>query len=424
MLTRMDKDVPVETHEDFCRNLRHAFAAKNSLSRIQGYTPEQCLLGKARALPGSLTSDDDASSHVLADSNSPEGQKFRDSLYRRECARKAFIQADNDSAFRRALLRRNRPGILEFEAGDWVLYWRMNKGNIRGERGRWFGPAQVVAVEQKKVVWLSHLGRIIRASPEQLRPASLREYQKLPRDDSGNVLDEHPEGRGYLELEDIPDDGSSGYSPSVAADDAGSNQDGISQPETEIFPPDSGNSNASELPMDPVEVPVPVDDDLEEDDELCVFGDDVVAKQEVSGVWEISLCEMSQDFQDEQSTQFQTDTLVEHVLLASTARKQKIEVQYRTLNDRDRTLFDAAKKKEIRAWLDHGTVQKVAKGSLKDDQILRCRWILSWKAPEFEGGERRAKARLVVLGFEDPGLSENFGMLLPYRRMVSSCCCK
>ena len=69
-------------------------------------------------------------------------------------------------------------------------------------------------------------------------------------------------------------------------------------------------------------------------------------------------------------------------------------------------MFDAAKAKEIKAWIDHGTVQKVSRGTLRPDQIMRCRWILTWKAPEVGGGERRAKARLVVLGFEDPGLSE------------------
>ena len=37
---------------------------------------------------------------------------------------------------------------------------------------------------------------------------------------------------------------------------------------------------------------------------------------------------------------------------------------------------------------------------------MRCRWILTWKAPEVGGVGRRAKARLVVLGFEDPGLAE------------------
>eukprot|EP00435_Cladocopium_sp_Y103_P016603 s1744_g4.t1 len=138
----MERDSPVLDEADFRKNLRHAFAAKNALSRIHGYTPEQCLLGKSRAVPASLTGDDDAASHALAESDSPEGQWFRDSLQRRESARKAFVQADNDSAFRRALLRRSRPGVLEYEPKDWVLYWRKSRGNNRLERGRWYGPAQ------------------------------------------------------------------------------------------------------------------------------------------------------------------------------------------------------------------------------------------------------------------------------------------
>ena len=66
--------------------------------------------------------------------------------------------------------------------------------------------------------------------------------------------------------------------------------------------------------------------------------------------------------------------------------------------------FRLAKDKEVGAWLDHRTVRRVAAGTLDDRQIMRRRWILTWKGPEKEGGPRRAKARLVVLGFEDPDL--------------------
>ena len=145
MLSRMERERPIETADEFTQCLRQAFAAKNSLSRVHGFTPEQCLLGKSRHLPGSLVSDAEAGSHCLAESTLPEGIRFKENLLRREQARKAFVQADNDSAFRRALLRQSRPGRIEYEAGDWVLYWRSSRGNNRLERGRWHGPAQVVA---------------------------------------------------------------------------------------------------------------------------------------------------------------------------------------------------------------------------------------------------------------------------------------
>ena len=424
MLSRMDREVPVLNLTDFQRNLRHAFAAKNSLSRIHGFTPEQCLLGKARPLPGSLTADDDAASHLLAESDAPEGVRFRANLQRREAARKAFVQADNDSAFRRALLRRSRPGQVEYEAEDWVLYWRKAKGNSRNIRGRWHGPAQVITVEGTKVLWLSHLGRLIRASPEQVRPASLREYQHLPRNGNGEVINEKPVGKGVLALEDAPPPrefvedsiGSPSIAPSVLEEPA---ETDTSQPEQEEFPNDVTPNDGSETnpEMEPCDVPVPHGDsgelgEMSEDDLLFAFGDDCPETENNSGVWEIELATVTDH--DEVDILFSEDTtdlsahvhLLEHVFLASNARKQKIEVQYRSLSERDQKLFDAAKDKEVKAWIDHGTVQKVAKGTLSPDQIMRCRWILTWKAPEPGGTERRAKARLVVLGFEDPGLSE------------------
>jgi hypothetical protein len=91
--------------------------------------------------------------------------------------------------------------------------------------------------------------------------------------------------------------------------------------------------------------------------------------------------------------------------LATTAKKQRVEVQWRSLNDHDRQLFQQAKNKEVKAWLDHGTVKKLAKGTLPANRIMLCRWILSWKPPLPETVEYRPKARLVVLGFEDPDLS-------------------
>ena len=63
-------------------------------SWARGFTPEQALLGKARNLPASLTSDNGVGAHALAESETPEGVHFRESLIRREQARRAFIQAE------------------------------------------------------------------------------------------------------------------------------------------------------------------------------------------------------------------------------------------------------------------------------------------------------------------------------------------
>ena len=65
-----------------------------------------------------------------------------------------------------------------FEVGDVVLYWKRKGGNMRRERGQWYGPARVALVE-KKVIWLVHAHRLIRASPQHLRAASLREWKAV-----------------------------------------------------------------------------------------------------------------------------------------------------------------------------------------------------------------------------------------------------
>ena len=409
MLTRMDKEQKIEGEQEFKRCLRQVFAAKNALSRIHGFTPEQALLGKARAVPASIVSDSEVASHSLAESDTPEGIRFRQDLLRREQARRSFISADNDSSFRRALLRRSRPSRLHYEMGDWVLYWRKQKGNDRNERGRWHGPAQVITNEKDKVIWMSHCGRLIRASPEQIRPASLREFQCLPRDEEGRVRDERLiQGQGprsFEVLEGVPDVSgdvemdarTDSYEPSETLGQIQNQVSERSQPEQEASPPCSEASpNLSDYepsPMDGISVPVP--SEAEEDDLL--FGDELPC--DAADHYEIDIRGFPGDEIWENSFGD------EECFIVSSARKQRVEVKWEELSEADKEKFRAAKQKEVNAWMDHKTVKRVAGGTLDPSQIMKCRWILVWKPPEKEGGERRAKARLVILGFQDPGIS-------------------
>ena len=435
MLTRMDRQDPIATEAEFRRCLRQAVHSKNSLSRVRGFTPEQAVLGKMSRLPASLTADSQASSHALAESNTPEGVRFRQDLARREQARVAFIQADNDSSYRRALLRRSRPSCQKFDAGDWVLYWRRHKGGSRGERGRWYGPSQVICSDPK-VVWLSHCGRLIRAAPEQLRSASMREWKAMAQQ-LGNsaTLGSVGQGvRGVVDLvgqgelpsrAEVDDQGDSPIDLPEATDvepeageaveiNTGATHSGettlAEQPEMEVSPvPSLGSSHAPEndgnsppensLP-EWVSVPIPEEDD---DDDI-LFGDTEVffAHPTQGQAWEITLHETAVPSDDLPSE----SQALHYVMLASTERKKRVEVRLKDCSAEEMALFRKAKDKEVGAWLDHRTVRKVAGGTLDDSQLMRCRWILTWKPPEKEGLPRRAKARLVVLGFEDPNIQD------------------
>eukprot|EP00435_Cladocopium_sp_Y103_P013861 s2131_g3.t1 len=100
----------------------------------------------------------------------------------------------------------------------------------------------------------------------------------------------------------------------------------------------------------------------------------------------------------------------EMAFLVSAAKRQRSEVKMSTLNAAERKLFEDAKKKEISSWLATETVSKILRHQVPRENILRCRWILTWKEMDATStpgssslpARQVPKARLVVLGFEDP----------------------
>ena len=428
MLDKMDAEKPIRTAEEFEQSLIHAFNAKNSLSRVKGYSPEQAVLGISRRLPGSLTADSNVGSLAMAEDEGPASDRFRLALERRSIARKAFIDADNSSSLRRALLRRSRPLRGPYEVGDLVLYWHRRGANLKRERGRWYGPASVVAVEGTRNVWLNHSGKLVRACPEQIRPATFREWKlngesaTSPASSSASGFVQNLKGGVFIDLEgeEVPE--SEGYEPSIWEGDPS-----VVEPESErsVTPPRSElpeeldkTVSPHEIPVpeseteaaEPHEIPIPNDDfsgdDGDEGDGL-LFGDDVEFGNGGSGdLWEMEiplegnqevpvLCASSAD---------------ESVLLVSDTKKRKVEVRLSTLKSQDQLRMAVAKHKEIGAWLKHSTVRRAAKGKIPESAIMRCRWILSWKGaspadnPEDVSDGKKGKARLVVVGFEDPGV--------------------
>ena len=440
MLSRMDLEQSIESSSEFQRALRQAFNAKNSLCRADGYSPQQAVLGVSCRLPGSILSDHNAASHVLADSGTeeggrvPEGQRFLQELQLRERARRAFITVDNSSSFRRALLRRTRPVRNQWEVGDLVLYWRRRGSNMRREHGRWHGPAEIIALEKSKVVWLSHSGRLIRASPEQIRAASLREWQNIPKDDKGhplvqldNLKDHLKSAPQYVDLEGEETPPAEALEQPVVEGLEGSEPDAEmipespSSPELPVSEQRSEPSNAhvpsrpecprpltdSELSEQAQSREVPLHDDAasEQLDEQLEFGDEVEVDDAL--VCDSDIC-WEIDITPPEGWQLPAQLDEDMIFLASEGRKKRTEVRLRDLTVQDQKRFAAAKNKEVHAWLSHRTVKRVAKGKIPEKNIMRCRWIYTWKAADASNAEtadgRKAKARLVVLGFEDPDI--------------------
>ena len=177
MLDRIDHEHPIETHSQFDEALRQCFHAKNTMSVVSGFSPEQAVLGKASRLPASIISDEDLSAHMMGSGQEPASEKFRQQLELRSLARSAFSKADNSDALRRAMHHQSRGMVHHWSCGQLCMYWDKRKSPNVLEKGRWCGPAQVICQESRTIIWINHMNRLLRCAKENLRPVSMREFQ-------------------------------------------------------------------------------------------------------------------------------------------------------------------------------------------------------------------------------------------------------
>ena len=98
----------------------------------------------------------------------------------------------------------------------------------------------------------------------------------------------------------------------------------------------------------------------------------------------------------------------EMACVAAAGQRARVEVQVKHLSAKDKELFDIAKDNELSCWIATNALRPILRKSLNPDQILKSRWVLTWKNIEADGDQpasRKAKARLVVLGYQDPQLT-------------------
>ena len=98
-------------------------------------------------------------------------------------------------------------------------------------------------------------------------------------------------------------------------------------------------------------------------------------------------------------------------LIGSAAKGQRAEVCTTELTPQHKAEFQAAKDKEESQWLDAETVRGILRSKIPVESIPRARWVLAWKAldpSDVKPGKshHKAKARLVVLGYEGPKIED------------------
>lgn len=415
MLHKIDHEMPIQTYVDLQRALVQCTHAKNTLSIRKGYSPEVLVFGKGSRVPGSISSCEAVSSLASADREDAHGIAFRKSLELRERARKAFHEADNDQALRRACLRRSRPDRRAYDPGEWVMLWQPQ---ING--GHWFGPHKVVALEKSNSLWATQGGKLYRRALEHVRPVCSSEAQQIPHDTIQNQTPPSTQNPipEVIPSENNPQDHNPNTTnnPQDNQSNADENSQSQDQPDTE---PETNNPNhepgSSQMSDPAVETPVPEtssEDGLVTTHLLCC--EDVIMPidpTEVPCAWKCEL-EVPQWMDPNQTDNWTPD----EILLATTEKKQRTEVKLSMLTPEEQKAFSQAKDTEIHNWLKTGTVSRILRSKLAPEQILRCRWILTWKprddlSPDesTKGNQlktHKPKARLVVLGYMDPNLTE------------------
>ena len=452
MLSRYDQDSPIENTAEFDQILLACCQAKNSLTRQQGYSPEQIVLGKSIPLPASLSSDDSASAHSLAAGDDLESEAFRKHLEIRTKARKAFLLADNDNSIRRALLHRSCPSRGKFEVGQLVMYWRKRSRASRHESGRWHGPAKVVSQDSQSSVWIAHADRLFKCAPESLRPASLREWQyhsslsdsmsRLPSvHDRSNILPDPAQP-----LDSIPEVDSPEYFPESPLP-VNTTPQSSQQPESELFPGAEQTGTpvesqpSQEAATEPIDLdPSPTEVDASPDSVVLHCEECFVSNHEDPLIdWtvfhnstethDVLLADDGLPFlseplscDDQHCFSLEIDLNQQDLMkwansskpesfawVAQVSKRARNEVTLKNLTLEDRILFEKAKDAELNCWIQTSALKPILRRSLNPDQILRSRWVCTWKPidnPPANGPQQKAKARLVVLGFQDPKLTE------------------
>lgn len=435
MLTKFDLESPIMSYSDLHQALWFIMQAKNACSLRRGFAPEALVFGKHTRLPGSISSDSSLPAHCLADSETAQGLALRKQLELRETARRAFWHADNQASLRRAILRRSRPARKSFATGEWVMVWKSLP-----KPGMWLGPMRVVTHENESTIWLTMSGKMYRAAPENARDVSAVETQQIPKHETPFPVtqkgitqcrellpQESPPGVDVMgtRIINLDNDGvqtspegnqgnENNPPPQQSPVEHGSPSLPSEQPDNE--PEVSNVPSMAEAPVSGREVPVPPsgseDESLQcvgfhsQDCDVPCFVSTTETSNQKCLKWSLEILVTSHDIDNWKRETDPSDM----VFLATAAKRQRAEVRMSELTPDERRQFMDAKDSEINNWLKTGTVMKILRSQIPPEEVLRCRWVLTWKPVEPSVDDpdpsKKAKARLVVLGYMDPSLDK------------------
>ena len=408
-----------------------AVMAQNLVDKVRGFSPAQWAFGRQPNWSGTLHEEPEDEVNISRDTT----DSFRKRLELEIEAKRIYEKHQLNEKMLRAQRAKHRKDLV-FSPGDVVYAWRVGVNKVQGSKktklhqGAWFGPAVVLGTESRTdgdtvipcaVIWIVINDRLWRCAPQQLRRASEREHaeqtllqpkpwtfesiqQSLPlgvyRDITQEEYpDEDPEDEMEPQApEDDPDEEM--QEPSSASTGKRQPSDfrpepGTEQPRRRAWTKKSEGIWRGSPRVDFIAAETAA---LEARDisETSFF-----AKHETPDkVIEIAFPIL----EDERSIRRYLRS--PEAFVVTGLRKRRVEITEKRLTPEEKELIRTAKGKEIKEFLKEQVVQRIKEGEhVPEDQIMKMRWVLTWKK-DAETGDKKGKARLVVLGFQDPYLGQ------------------
>ncbi|CAL1156473.1 unnamed protein product, partial [Cladocopium goreaui] len=435
LMNKIAEDDPEVTAAEALAEATRTF---NSRELIRGYSPIQHALGRAPDATGRLFPCGPSECPELLVENA-SGEMDRQ-LQRMQSAEKAFLEWTASQRLQKAKNSKPRD-VTNYEPGDLVYVWRKqvsSQAAIKG--GSFVGPARILAVEQHRSpdgthkqgssIWCVRGRRLLKCSPEQLRRASEREvlleelhakqyddwdFDRVAQQLGGNeFLDVSTEVPSYAEWLRAQDpvqewqpmrrcarkrgpmvDEKSGMGPAPPT----SRPTGRSRsPTSRSTPSTSSGAPVSQRPRMSAQQGMAAAPPWWNQSSIqevfavteCTFWMDETAAVAVEVPMPDTRAGSERALRDLPS-----------YFASSLKKRSAVEVCERHLSEEERQQFRSAKAVEVSNFIAAKAFEALPeKLRPAREQAVKMRWILTWK--QKEDGSRKAKARAVLLGYQDP----------------------
>ena len=419
-----------EPETDPAELLSCAVRVFNQQEIIRGFSPIQHAFGRAADTTGRLINE----AHGMPDELQVENAdgEFERNVQRQSAAEKAFSDWQAHQRLLRAAHSRARP-VRDYLPGELVYFWRTQESGKHKtapgtHKGRFLGPARVLATETKRdaqgqlrpgsAIWLVRGRQLIKCAPEHLRHASPREelIESLTSQEQRVPWTFHRVAQeiGGNQYEDLSQQAIPSAGEWRRAQDPTQEEQPVRYRMSQKRPPPPPEGDHQEE----AEERMHVDEEgsLPQRPRLsqpaaqaftagtCWWTD--VPKEHwregPTSYWsdQAAAVEVSVDLPESNRGQQRMINNFEG-FFTSALKKRNVEVCERKLNPQEYEEFRSAKLVEVKNFIAAKAFESLPPHlQPSKEQAIGMRWVLTWKTRD--DGSRKAKARAVLLGYQDP----------------------